>query len=804
MEQVRPGRVAIIAGVLIAGFVGAAFCIRTVPDGVLSLVGGPEGGIARFGGLRLRFTPAPGTEERYLHELAHRTSVARVGDAFVLEFPRIAEDMAMHLAEVLGGGGLRMYEALETDYARQIGPSAEVTVEDDSWRADDGSDHTNAYLRGPSPEALDRAIAAAKQRGWQPAPNTTILYERVEPWADSEEREPYWRSYEVVATAEIDGSMIANAMTSYEPYASRPVVLVDFTREGGDRFAELTERITGRKLATVLGTRVYSAPIINSAIRGGRASISMGGGRDVEAQEREAQMLTEVLRKGMLPIRGKVDASQWTPPPDLSSYEWLGRILLAAIAGLGFGLVVFATIRLIRPQWGARPLKPEGGGTTPWRRILVTLAAPVVLIVGSRIVMPGVNGEELDNFIEGSDRTQVSVLALGVTPLLIAFFLVELVALVIPALRWRRHDPLGRVPLGQAVAALAIGLALVQSYFIATNIESYESHLLPGFGGTGPSNMALVDPGWAFRISAMATLVTGTLVLAIVAGMIREHGLGNGYGALFLSGSVIEFLRIYIDEPTFVPELLVQDALGLVAIVVIGAITAAMLRWRIGQGREPSLRVPTSGVSPLGDSQALAYLFALVSLLGLGTELSLAMMRVTELQSRTYVIIGLVLVTVPLWSWLFARPRLVPGVTMASWLRATVLSIVALVAIAAIQWFATKTDDHTAALVHAINIMIGTAVVLDIRDDLRAHRQRLAPVAVLHQIQRAGIAERVLTDAGIPFHLQAGHLRTLFAFFGPFAPAIVMVPEVHAIEARGKLAEASQITTPPRAIAKVD
>jgi hypothetical protein len=803
MQQVRPGRVAIIAGVLVAAFVVAAYVVRTVPDGVVALVGGPDGGIDRIGGLRLHYRPAPESDPRYLRALAEQTEIKRDGDQFVLEFPGIDQTMAGELAEILSSGGLTFKETLETDYAHQIGPSAEVTVEEDDWVPDEGERHTNAYLRGPTPEAIERAIAAAKARGWQQTPGTEILFEQVIPSLDADDQSPYWRSYEVVAKAELDGSMIASARSSFDPYTNRPLVLLDFTKEGAEVFGNLTERIVGRKLATVLGNRVASAPIINSAIRGGSASITMGG-NDAQEQQREADMLVAVLRRGSLPLSGTVSEVKWFPASDVTSYEWLGRLVMGAIAGIGFGLIVFVTLRFARPRWGTRPTLPEGGGTLPWRRIAVTMVAPIVLIAGSWITLPGINRAELEYLPDGAPTSQFSVLALGITPILIAFFLVELVAFVIPALRWRRHDPVGRVRLGQAVALLAILLALTQAYFITVNLEI--AGRMGSFASAfGYGDLVLVtDPGWAFRIGAMASLVTGTLVLAVVAGMVREHGLGNGYGVIFLAGSLIDFLRIYVDEPTYAPELLARDALGLVAIVVIAAFTAAVLRWRVAPGREPALRLPTSGMSPIGDSLALAYAFALISMFGLGTDLPAMLMRLSDLQSRTSVIFAVVIVTVPIWSWLFARPKLVPGATNASWLRATAVSLVLLVAIVAIQWFAVHTNSNTAAIVNAMNIMIGTAVLLDMRDDLRAHRQQLAPAAVLHQIQRAGIAERVLTDAGIPFHVHAGHLRSLFAFFGPFAPAIVMVPEVHAIEARGKLAEANQITTPPRAIAKID
>jgi len=66
---------------------------------------------------------------------------------------------------------------------------------------------------------------------------------------------------------------------------------------------------------------------------------------------------------------------------------------------------------------------------------------------------------------------------------------------------------------------------------------------------------------------------------------------------------------------------------------------------------------------------------------------------------------------------------------------------------------------------------------------------------VLHQIQRAGVIEHVLAAADIPCHIHASHLRTLFAFFGPWAPAIVLVPEEHAARARELIADATRPAT---------
>jgi len=83
-----------------------------------------------------------------------------------------------------------------------------------------------------------------------------------------------------------------------------------------------------------------------------------------------------------------------------------------------------------------------------------------------------------------------------------------------------------------------------------------------------------------------------------------------------------------------------------------------------------------------------------------------------------------------------------------------------------------------------VSAMIAAAVILDIVDDARARRSTLVPAGVIHQIQWAGVIERVLADAGIACHIHASNLRTLLAFFGPWAPAIVLVPADKADAAR--------------------
>jgi preprotein translocase subunit SecD len=55
-------------------------------------------------------------------------------------------------------------------------------------------------------------------------------------------------------------------------------VLLDFTRDGAQVFADVTGRLVKRKLAILVGDEVRSAPVINGRIAADRASNNMGGG----------------------------------------------------------------------------------------------------------------------------------------------------------------------------------------------------------------------------------------------------------------------------------------------------------------------------------------------------------------------------------------------------------------------------------------------------------------------------------------------------------------------------------------------
>ena len=764
---VRSGRVAVVAGLLVTLYVIVTYTIVTVPGWTVAMFGGPDKPIDRIGGVRVSYRSAPNAPVQ------------------TFEYPGLAEEASNELLDILEHGGLAMKEALESNYAAQIGESEGVTFEMDMWRPDEGGEtHSVGFLMSESKELLQRAIDDALERGFTLPSDAEIAFERVDPPQYRRDARPYWRTYLLSKEVLIDGSMIANATKSYDPYSSRPMVLLDFTEEGGDKFCEITARISGRKLATMLGGLVRSAPIINGRICGGRATVTMGGS-DPEAQEREAAALVSVLTaNNPIPAYAVLEERRYVPPTNVKRQEWMGRAMFGLIAGIAFGAIVFFAVRFARP---VRVVRERVEGKFPWGRLAVTMLAPLSLIAGAQLTLPFLNDVELAHIMRRDMTTTESVIALGVTPVLLAFLIIEVVALAIPSLRWRRHDPRGRVVLGQAVAALAVTFALLQGWLVAGYYESMSR--------VGAE--VLTDSGTNVKVMLAITMAAGTSLLVLVAGIIRDRGLGNGYAALFASTFFLDVAGAYLLEgfegvPAYLKESGKGTVLGIIGAIGIAVGTRAMLRWRVG-----ALRVPTSGIAPIGESAGLVFLIVMLS------SFAFTNIAVFELvdklnRVRTSITINLVmlLATIPVWAWLFARPKVVERVALQAgvdvpkrdvWLRATVLSFVGIGSIGVMGMHVAAVNNWAAGIAVPLSVMLATAALLDIVDDARARRRALAPAGVIHQVQYVGVVERVLADAGIPAHFHASNVRTLAAFFGPWAPVIVLVPEQFADTARTKV-----------------
>jgi len=95
--------------------------------------------------------------------------------------------------------------------------------------------------------------------------------------------------------ARVGGQDISNARVSVDPNDGTIGVSVDMIGRGAEEWGDMTAENVGNFIAITMDNKVFSAPVINSAIRGGSTLISGG------FKSEEAKALATLLNAGALP-----------------------------------------------------------------------------------------------------------------------------------------------------------------------------------------------------------------------------------------------------------------------------------------------------------------------------------------------------------------------------------------------------------------------------------------------------------------------------------------------------------------------
>ncbi len=124
----------------------------------------------------------------------------------------------------------------------------------------------------------------------------------------------------------LDGSLLTNARVEFDRF-QQPQIGIEFNRKG----ARIFERVTGanihKRLAIILDKSVYSAPVIQDRIAGGRAVITGNFTMD------EAKDLAIALRAGSLPAPVKI-IEERTVGPTLGSDSIRMGMISMVVGGL--------------------------------------------------------------------------------------------------------------------------------------------------------------------------------------------------------------------------------------------------------------------------------------------------------------------------------------------------------------------------------------------------------------------------------------------------------------------------------------
>ena len=180
------------------------------------------------------------------------------------------------------------------------------------------------------------------------------------------------------------------------------------------------------------------------------------------------------------------------------------------------------------------------------KRLWFTLGALIVFRFLSFVPLPGVDptalsqlysqtqGGILDifNTFSGGSLSRMSLIALGVMPYITASIVVQLGASLSPKLAAiKKEGESGRKKLNQYTRYGTVGLTAVQGYFIAVGLE--------GFGGQS-GVAAVIEPGMLFRLTAVVSLIGGTMFLMWLGEQITSRGIGNGVSLIIMAGIVAQ------------------------------------------------------------------------------------------------------------------------------------------------------------------------------------------------------------------------------------------------------------------------
>jgi len=171
------------------------------------------------------------------------------------------------------------------------------------------------------------------------------------------------------------------------------------------------------------------------------------------------------------------------------------------------------------------------------RRLLFLVGALIVYRIGAHIPVPGIDPARLAelfqsqqggvlgmlNMFSGGALKRFTIFALGIMPYISASIIMQLMTHAVPQLEaLKKEGQAGQRKITQYTRYGTLLLGTVQSLGIAIMLESQ--------GGL------VYAPGFAFRITTVITLVTGTMFLMWLGEQITERGLGNGISLLIFAG----------------------------------------------------------------------------------------------------------------------------------------------------------------------------------------------------------------------------------------------------------------------------
>ncbi len=239
------------------------------------------------------------------------------------------------------------------------------------------------------------------------------------------------------------------------------------------------------------------------------------------------------------------------------------------------------------------------------KRIVFTALLLIVYRLGAHITLPGIDDIALKVFFDGlTERTgsaiafidvfsggafsQMTIFALGIQPYISASIIMQLLAVIVPALEKLSKEPDGRKKITQYTRYGTVLLSIVQGFTISIVLRNPEQLI------SGDVGQVVINPSIWWHGLVVLTLTAGTAFVMWLGEQITERGIGQGISLIItvgiiagLPGGVSTVFTQLFNNPRFgIPQLLILVVLVIIAVSGTVFIVLSERRVPVQYGRQ--------------------------------------------------------------------------------------------------------------------------------------------------------------------------------------------------------------------------
>jgi preprotein translocase subunit SecD len=150
----------------------------------------------------------------------------------------------------------------------------------------------DAYVQGDERETLNKLLDRPEIQNVMPN-NVEFVFSAKS--FKGQDGKDYYTMYLVNKEPELTGGVVTNARSTIDPTTSQSVVDMEMNSDGAVEWSRITGANIHKRISIILDGVVYSAPVVQGKIPGGRSQISG------MANAEEAKLMEIVLKAGALP-----------------------------------------------------------------------------------------------------------------------------------------------------------------------------------------------------------------------------------------------------------------------------------------------------------------------------------------------------------------------------------------------------------------------------------------------------------------------------------------------------------------------